>query len=164
MLRRRAAALAASLCLCLIGLASPASAHYVYESGYTHYTSSEQCVKTRSEISHGSGGGYSKTDNKSLVGQWTPWGIVPCGGGADVPPGWMKNAFVLYKWTGSGWGACRGTQWWYNPIRTSNWTIYANYGTSPPCGRGYYGTMSYTYVWANSAWIGGLMWSGHQYL
>ncbi len=72
MVARRTLTLASLLGLLLVGLALPASANYVYDKGYTYYTSTEQCVGTRSEISHGPGGGYSKTDNNSRAGLMDP--------------------------------------------------------------------------------------------
>jgi hypothetical protein len=79
------------------------------------------------------------------------------------PPGYIALLFQLYKWTGSQWAVCAGTSWFYNSTSAKKLAGFYNYGSSPWCGAGYYGTLSYGFVW-NGAWHGGPLWSGYHYL
>ena len=43
-------------------------------------------------------------------------------------------------------------------------TQILDYGGAAACGAGYYGTYGYSYVWDGSAWRGGSVWSGYEYV
>jgi hypothetical protein len=136
---------------------SPVMAHYVYEDVLV-YASNADCTKVRSEISHGSGGGYSRTDVTPKYFQNTH-----CHTGWTRPAGYIAAQYQLYKWTGSQWAVCGGTPWYYNATSANKLTIASNDGSSPLCGPGYYGTLSHGFVW-NKAWHGGSLWSDYHYL
>jgi len=66
---RRAVAILAVLAV-MFGLGTPvASAHYVYQKEWW-YQSDRMCDYGRAEISHGSGGGYVKSDIKCRTTSW----------------------------------------------------------------------------------------------
>jgi len=143
--------------LLVILTTSPAMAHYVYEDVLV-YASDADCTKVRSEISHGSGGGYSRTDVTPKYLQHTP-----CYTEWTRPAGYIALQYQLYKWTGSQWAVCVGIPWHYNSTPAKKLTAFYNYGSSPLCGPGYYGTLSHGFVW-NEGWHGGSLWSGYHYL
>lgn len=138
--------------------AGAASAHYIYDSGIT-YASSNDCAYGYSETSHGTGGGYSK----SYILAEYHFSSADCAVYWKRPVGYLAVAFDLYKWTGSSWALCRYTNWYYNSTDTSQFILYAYYGSSPPCGNGYYATYGGNFEY-NGGWHGGWLWSGYHYL
>lgn len=162
--RARLAIVAGALAVALVGGASPAAAHYVYDKLFT-YRSSENCVENRSEASHGSGGGYARTD----VWSWNELslfliGTQSCGWFYTRPSGYIRTAFDWYVYTSSGWALCAYTPWYYNTSSTDHMAISYDFGSSPWCGSGYYGTYGLGYVYHGSQWYGGGLWSGHHLL
>lgn len=144
----------------MVVTAQPAAAHYVYEDVYV-YASDADCTKVRSEISHGSGGGYSRTDVTAKY--YYPIIGIQCYTEWSRPAGYIALRYTLLKWNGSSWAVCAGIGWYYNSVVAKKLTASYNYGTRPWCGSGYYGTMSDGYVY-NGAWHGGSLWSGYHYL
>lgn len=142
----------------------PSSADYIYTK-VTTYASDTNCTGGRAEVSHGNGGGYAKADTYSWYAQYGgPWGDVHCARNFARPVNYLITTYDLYKWTGSAWGYCTGWQGWsYNNVATHQWYVWTNFGTQPPCGAGYYGTMQSGYAW-NNAWFGGGTWSGYHAL
>jgi len=140
----------------VISSASVAIAHYVYEEAEVWRNASGQCLEIRSEISHGSGGGYSKGGDLT----YQAVGPVQCFYQWLRGPGYLRMKYDLLKWNGSAWGYCRGINYYYNQTTVNIFDVYTNWGTQPPCGSGYYGTMSYGAVLVNGNWRGGSMWSG----
>ena len=139
-----------------------ASAHYVYEKIQT-YESADICTVGRSEVSHGAdGGGYFKANTNIQTATFTPWGMMNCGIGKRVPPGYIASYMQVYKWTSSGWAICKNLGWYYNQTTTDN-VQYVKDLINPYCGSGYYALNASGYVW-NGAWYGGALWSGHHLL
>jgi hypothetical protein len=96
-----------------------------------------------------------------------------CGAGLDRPDGWAAARLDVYKWTGSTWALCRGTNWKYGAtvarliqgdldLGPQGPAQVLDYGGSSSCGSGYYGTLAFAYVWDGSAWRGGSVWSGSE--
>jgi hypothetical protein len=93
-----------------------------------------------------------------------------CGTGLTLPNGWAATRLDVYKWTGTEWAICRGTNWQFGPTGISNGDIFfltgpsqiLNYGGSAACGSGSYGTQAFSYAWDGSAWRGGGVWSGFE--
>jgi hypothetical protein len=137
----------------LIGV--PVYAHVVYEDGHT-YWSDTNCTWSRAEISHGSGGGYSKANLKSERNYFTS----QCERRLSRPIGHLKAQWMLYKKSGSSWGHCRTGNWYYNGGDASALTNSRDHGTSPPCGSGEYRTKGDTGVKIGSTWYGGVLESG----
>ncbi len=161
--RRAPLLLGLAVAIAMLGMtAQPAGAHYVYQKVVT-YASDTTCSGERAETSHGGGGGYARADVYSWYSLWTPWGQIDCGSDFPRPPGYLADAYDLYKWTGYEWALCRYTAWYYNGSQTHQFAIATNFGGYPPCGPGYYGTVGVGYVW-NNAWYGGSSWSGYHYL
>jgi hypothetical protein len=157
-----------------IGMA-PAWAHYVYEKDWVYSSPENACTIGRAEISHGvSGGGYAKADTSAVYSATVPLAggpLVPCAGYTPQPPGEIGTAWTLYKWNygGPGWRRCSWIPWQYNKAWTSKWVQAWDFGIYPPCGPGYYGTVSYDSVLSISAdgyirWNGGTVWSGDHLL
>lgn len=96
-----------------------------------------------------------------------------CGVGLNLPYGSAAARLDVYKWTGSVWAICRGTNWQYGATVANLITgdldlgpqgprqIF-DYGGSSSCGPGYYGTLAFAYAWDGSAWRGGGVWSGFE--
>lgn len=140
-----------------MAVAIPAFAHAIYEDGYT-YASDHDCAWNRAEISHGSGGGYAKSDITAKVK-----GVivrVRCYDYFPRPANYLKNRYKLYRWNGSSWSLCRSTSWHYNSRETAKLVIYKNYGSTPPCGAGEYKTEGFGYF-KNGTWKGGSIESGN---
>jgi hypothetical protein len=79
---------------------------------------------------------------------------------------WAATRVDVYK----DQAICRGTEWKYDytgldsfgsPIGPS---IVFNYGGPASCGRGWYGTYGAAFVWDGSAWKGGWVWSGWEWV
>jgi hypothetical protein len=141
--------------------AGGAGAHVVYQSGEL-WGSGNKCLYGYSETSHGGGGGYVKVYD--LTSQGDPFRAV-CILPWQRPAGYLRIKYYFFKWTGSSWAVCRQVgEWRYNQSSASKLTLTWNFGSSPPCGRGYYGTQSYHGVRYNGAWHGDVLWSGSHYL
>ncbi|MEV4225299.1 hypothetical protein [Nonomuraea sp. NPDC049725] len=152
----------------IIGLlvtTTAAYAHYVYEKAWV-YRAEYQCTQSRSEISHGDGGGFSKGDTASYGRTWIlKVGWVWCGIYKRQPPFEIAHQLHLIKWNASaGVGyVCKRSAWKKNQGTTSKLTTKIYYGAAPDCGSGYYGTITDSVVWHDGAWRGKGMWSGWHY-
>jgi hypothetical protein len=78
----------------------------------------------------------------------------------------------VWKWTGSTWAVCNGTEWLFGATGNSSSEVGGpwgpqqifNYG-GPICGSGWYGTLAWAYVRdANGVWRGGGTWSGYEFV
>ena len=116
-------------------IGGPVYAHVVYEDGKTH-TSPYNCTWTRAEISHGSGGGYSKATIRSEKNR----GRLPCKERLSRPIKHIRAKWTLYRKSGSSWIRCKTSNYWYNGRTASEVNNYKNHGSSPPCGSGEYMT------------------------
>lgn len=152
-------ALSLALSLVPIGLyAQPASAHYVYQKG-TIYQSYEDCVDGYSEISHGIGYGYSKSD--VIANIYNPI-YGPCATHFTRPIGALTVHQYFMVHLAPGWGICHETgnlsnareDWNFSVSRT--WSNFCGYYY-------YYGTYSSLYEY-NYGWHGGDIWSGEHQL
>lgn len=144
----------------VLSVATPAYAHYIYESGYT-YTSNDDCTWNRSEISHGVGGGYSKVDVKSSVGAIVEdLGFVRCAANSNRPVDHIRAAWDLGKWDGSSWSVCRLSPWYKNNSSASSLTVSQIHGYNPVCRDGSYRTLGWGHLKINGAWYGGSLSSG----
>lgn len=134
--------------------AVPVYAHYIYEDGYT-YTSNNDCAWNRAEISHGSGGGYSKSDITAKV----VWLGQNCGTNFSRPLDHLRAAYTLNFWNGSSWELCAYTDWYYNTGDAYKLVIITDHGASTVCDEGYYQTVGYGEL-KNGTWKGGSISSG----
>lgn len=141
-----------------------AAAHYVYQKGTVATYGSGACVQARAEVSHGSGGGYTKADVEST--RTTSYGNISCIEPNPKPAGYLATRYDFYKWDSSAghWKVCRTADWYYSKAQTGQYSIYTDFGVSPPCGHGYYGSTAYSYVKDNNTWYGGSIWSGYHSL
>ena len=117
-------------------IGGPVYAHGIYEEGHT-YTSTYNCTWSRAEISHGSGGGYSKA---SVVSKKNRGRLYTCKDRLDRPIKHLRAKWTLYKKNGSSWTYCLSSNYWYNGRTASKSENYRNHGSSPPCGIGEYMT------------------------
>lgn len=151
---------ALALALVFLGAtALPAAAHYVYAQPWTYFSDST-CEMTRSEVSHGGGGGYYKTDGYT----WRENRVLgsSCSSDHKMAPGYKAANWAAWKWTGSTWALCAQSNYVYNSTVTSKLVVYWSYN-STPCGAGYYGNQGTSWHY-NGAWYGGTVWSGYHYL
>lgn len=154
----------------IVATQGPALAHYVYEKHLVWETDTK-CIHSRSEISHGDGAGFAKTDTRSL-NHFNYDFAGNCGSRDPVPAGWIAGQVNILVYLGggggnNGWYLCRnyGGAWDYNTRKVSEmWTALKPYMDDPPCGARTYGNMSYSYGRHNNEWVGGGLWSGQHYL
>lgn len=149
-----------------------ASAHYVYSQGYTFWTGQDDCVQSRSEVSHGSHGtGYYKGNVWAQRYGSTTGNPTACGVAFSRPPHYMRIHLDGWRqpWGGT-WGICFGTAgpggsyWITNSSSTSALQSQVNHtGPMPTCGEGYYATNTIGEQ-LNGTWKGGGMWSGSHWL
>jgi hypothetical protein len=135
-----------------------ALAHYVYNSGYTHY-SSEDCVWARSEVSHGSGNGYSKSNIEAYFRGSA--GGTYCADYLERPAGYLKVRQIFEAQLAPGWGYCKDTGWVYNSNTTSYFTVARTH--SSKCGSTNYRTESQGWM-LNGSWKGGTLFSPTHWL
>ena len=138
-----------------VSVAVPAYAHYIYEQGYT-YTSNHICTFNRSEISHGSGGGYSKSEVKASLAVGNVLCVLP----HYMPIGHLRAKWELEKWNGSTWTQCDSISWIYNSGSASYLIVSTDHGSDPPCGNGVYRTIGSGHLKNGGTWYGGSLSSG----
>jgi hypothetical protein len=164
----------------IVSLASAAAAHFAYQRAVVWEDDAGRCLDLYSEISHGNGGGYTKTvaETYQQLEYWRscfwPW---------QRGPGYIRAKNQMWAWFGSYWGICRGTAaaWKYNSTTTNDFRIEGYRGlygdtTKPPCGPRWYVTRSLSQVQLNGVWYPrpgcnaercwqtGVMWSCIHYL
>ncbi|MFI2367006.1 hypothetical protein [Streptomyces sp. NPDC018833] len=143
--------------------ATSANAHYVYEHVETwSNTDSSKCVYVRSEVSHGSRGGY--TQSRVLAADdWGP--TLTCIWPWERPAGYLATRYSYYKKTSSGWSLCRSIGWKYNTSTSNVLRASRDFGVYPPCGGGYYATRAWGSVYYSGEWRGtDSVWSGSHYI
>jgi hypothetical protein len=96
-----------------------------------------------------------------------------CGSIMSKANGNVATKLDVYRWTGSEWAICRSTDWTLGAsgiifqgditIRIGAEQIF-DYGGSAACGPGWYGTLGHSVVWDGSAWRGGNVWSGYEFV
>ena len=133
-----------------------ASAHYVYENGNVYWTSAEDCVSGYSEVSHGTGKGYSK----STIWVKRSGGYGACSESFPRPAGYISVRQQFTGYSAPNWAVCRDTGWLYNTTTTSQMTVTRTH--SSWCGPTSYYTNSSLYE-LNGTWKGGWLASGNHY-
>lgn len=143
--------------LAFLGSTTGAAAHYVYERVYV-YQSNGNCVRNRSEVSHGDANGYTKVNTVLLK----PFGGVDCALVWDQSTGRIAARTLLYVWT-SRWALCAKTKWKFN-VEPAGSVERAKYWNLP-CSVGNYGQFGGSYANINGGgWKGGYQWSGYHHL
>lgn len=143
---KRAAVVGFLVGVIVFGPIPAAMAHYVYHSGYAH--KGAYCVKSRSEISHGmGGGGYVRVDT------WSEHNINGCGGEYDRPAFHIKAEWILYyrPSSESPWGWCEWDVGSQDTLNLSTWhhhvnPEYVDVNGDPPCSTGDYATLGNSQV------------------
>ena len=133
-----------------------AYAHYVYELGMMYQTN-EDCVDGYSEVSHGTGYGYSKT----VVGSKYQYNGNPCGESFNRPAGYLKNRQRFQFQAAPGIATCRDTGDIYNTTNTFQVDVRRTHSSN--CGSWYYRT-ELTGLMLNGTWKGGVLSSGFHYI
>ncbi|MFB6518447.1 hypothetical protein [Streptomyces sp. NPDC056401] len=147
--------------LLILTTATSASAHYVYAQDEVWANAdSTKCLYTYAEVSHGDGGGYTKTQANAGRDLYCimPWKRLS---------GDLAAKYEYYKWDGAGWYVCALIgEWQYSTVESGQYTLSWNFGGAPPCGGGYYGTTGYTSVQYGGDWYGWNVgiWSGFHYI
>lgn len=167
---RRALKLASYTISALFFLALNASTAtaWTWTRKVTVYDGPGLCVKGDAGIDHFQQGSFSG----NLAYDGTIALSQGCGAGLILPNGWAAARLDVYKWTGSNWAFCRGTNWQYGPTGISGGDVggpfgpsqILDYGGSSSCGSGYYGTLAFAFAWDGSAWRGGSVWSGNEFV
>ncbi|HSW80608.1 MAG TPA: hypothetical protein VLG47_07565 [Candidatus Saccharimonadales bacterium] len=134
-----------------------AAAHYVYRSAQLYWSGGD-CVTGRSEVSHGSGNGYSRADIE--VTRYSGTYHESCGEPFSRPNGYIRERMALMYWT-TQWNTCHDTGYLYNGKSASIFTVTRTY--SNVCGGRNYDTQSWIHEY-NGSWKGGILWSGSHWL
>jgi hypothetical protein len=129
----------------------------------TVFTGPGLCVQGKAGIDHFQSGVFS--GNLAYSGTYAR--DQGCGNGLNGQ--WAATRLDVWKWTGSAWAICNGTNWKFDYTGSDQfgplgpgWVF--SYGGSASCGSGYYGTFASAYVWDGSAWRGGMVWSGYEFV
>ena len=151
------------IAIAVMSISAPVFAHYIYEEGYT-YSSDYECAWNRAEISHGSGGGYSKSDveAKKVKIDYDDGMIMisHCASDFTRPIAHLRAKWMLYIMEDSSWMHCRSGTYRYNPYSASSLRVMEDFGSSPPCGAGEYMTVGYGHLKNGGMWYGGFILAG----
>jgi hypothetical protein len=105
-------ALYAVATLFFIAITAPTASAFTYNVNVILYDSPGLCVQGSAWIDHlkpGVFSGNQASDNMYALSQ----GCVDPG--LSLPNDWAAVRLDVYKWTGSNWALCRGTNWQYGP-------------------------------------------------
>jgi|SRR5271165_1307822 len=161
-------AVCASLALSFLMIAAPGASGWTWNHHSTVYNGPGLCVQGDAGIDHWQPNVFSGNlayDETYALSQG-------CGAGLTLPAGWAAARLDVYKWTGTQWAVCSGTNWQFGPTGISGGDVGGpfgpsqifNYGGSSSCGSGWYGTLASAYVWDGSAWRGNGVWSGAEFV
>lgn len=163
---RRSKLVLHSICatLCTAVTTQPASA-WTWSPRVTVYNGPGLCVQGEAGIDHRQPGVFSGNIAYANTYAFSEG----CGVGLTKPNGTAAVRLDVYKWTGSSWAICLGTDWKYGATGTDQFGPWGpqegfSYGGASSCGPGYYGTLAYSYIWDGSAWRGGSIWSGYEFV
>ena len=142
--------------IAVVGAAAivPVYAHYTHDEGFTH-RSDFDCVWNQVGISEGDGGGYSKTEMKSLMKGKRYNRDEYCAADFTRPIEHLRVKTMLYKKNGSSWELCVSSPNHYNETSESDLTMATDHGASPPCGEGIYMIRAYGQLKNDDIWYGG---------
>ena len=150
----------ATVVVALVATAMPAAAHVVYQGGSNTwlYYSSSNCTAGYSEISHGTGSGYSKA--KVYSRYFSDSFQTYCGATFSRPAGYHAiNRQLWWAPNESSYpSVCRDVGYVYSSSAGSDFTNIATYGYLI-CGPGRYATYANMYI-LNGSWYGGPLSSG----
>lgn len=151
--RYPAATLSLTAIVALTTFVGAAWAHTQFEQ-VTPYSTDPQCVELHATLDHPPGGGEYLVEVYSFHDPL----LIPyteCVLAKYKPPGWMILLRRYWKWTGSAWAVCQGTDWVAN--QNSQYRIYNQRinGATAPCGAGWYFLSMDGHVWHEGAWRGG---------
>jgi hypothetical protein len=161
---RTAAALCSALALAGVAATSAGAA----QNATTTYSGASLCVKGRA-IQFASNVGFGSREADAYADPYRPDCVTPLA----LPVGYVATKADVYKWNGSAWAYCNGTNWLYDGYRpprvVGDLTFSATYGahaisSAGACGPGYYGVNAAAFAWANNSWNGNWVWSGFEYM
>lgn len=151
--------MAATATALAVGIAAPASAHYVAEGGYVR-VESESCVHGDDEISHGDNWGYAKAITSSKGGPPTGIPGSTCGWTRTRPAGYIAVAPQIWQSNGGAPIYCSSWGWLYSSSATWRLTFERTFDDVPDGGActgtwgSWYGTLGFHSVLHNGAWVG----------
>lgn len=150
----------------LVAVTVQSAAAWTWATRVTLYDAAGLCVQGDAGIDHFNPDVYF-SGNLAYDGVYALG--AGCVTGLNLPNGWAAVRLDVFRWNGSAWAVCRSTGWKYGATGSSQWGPWGpgeayNYGGSAACGAGYYGTQSTALIWDGSAWRGGSLWSGYEYV
>lgn len=155
-MKKRILSVAVLLLAMVFGSGTAAVAHYVYDIAYVWENGAGQCLKERTELSHGNGGGYTRTDIYPLGILNSPFGSVHCERNVDVATGYLRTKHQLDVYGLYGWSYCTQTAFKYNGSSAQYLKLEKYWGSTPPCGgRAYYYAWGLGQWYFNGSWVGG---------
>lgn len=141
---------------------------WTWNRGATVYNGPGLCVRGDAGIDH-----FQPTGFSGNLAYDTTYALTQgCGTGLTLPDGWAAARLDVWKWNGSEWAVCNGTNWQFGPTGISGGDTGGPfgpsqifpYGGSSSCGSGWYGTLASAFVWDGSAWRGNSVWSGAEFV
>lgn len=139
----------------------PWDCHEKFLKGITAYTPMNDCTFNAVGTNSGSGGGGAQSNVYSYAHSYSGGS---CSTQWSRPAGSLISAIQFYNWTGSGWNLCRNSGWSYSSVETWGWGLTWSFGSSPPCGAGYYHTAGFGYLHNGFEWKGGYLATDYLYL
>jgi hypothetical protein len=130
-------------------------------SGYTHSTPMNDCTYNASGAGVGLGGGFALTNVYAYEHSFSGGS---CAAPWNRPVGSLASDIQFYRWSGSGWSLCRDSGWYYSNVSTWAWELGWSFGSSTPCGAGYYHTAGFGYQFNGFDWRGGYIATDYLYL
>lgn len=132
----------------LVAMTGIGSAHWVAHEKRTYY-GDEYCVSVRSEISHGSGGGYSKSTVRSK--KHNPY---ECAAKKKRYPNNMRAKWTMLFQDWDGWRTCVASNYAKNTQLVDTFSVNRDHGTTTPCGDGRYMNIANASVFIETRWRG----------
>jgi len=174
----RRAALLGTTTVVFAATITGASAHYVYQNGFTWANSnSSKCTWEYAESSHGkTGHGYMKGYVQGWQSYFNGSTIYNCAQAKSagynshwyLPPHDLRQTdfYFKYKGSGQGWSLCELTgHWVYNTKLSFGITVAGEMKGDLACGAGYYGTLAWGQAYYSGSWVGpNAKFSGGHYL
>lgn len=129
---------------------TPTLADVVHEQGVLWEDTDGRCLKGEPEISDGSQNkGFLKNEVVAQRRVTWPGGHVDCQQEWPQPMNKLAEKSILWKWIPSNndWAVCISYSWRYNDKSTHRMYRTKDYGSTIPCGSGYYSVTGGGYIW-----------------
>jgi len=148
-------------CISVQGPAGPWRCDETLNYGYTYSTPTNDCTYNTAGAGRGAGGGSALSQVYAYEHSFS---TGSCGAAWNRPPGSLAALIQFYRWSGSSWSLCRDSGWYYNNVSTWGWEVSWAFGSTPPCGAGYYHTAGFGSQFNGFSWRGGYRAADYLYI